>query len=77
MNDIASSSLSVKILHSRPDLRSILDDVVKVTLRGGVGVGVCGPSGLVQSVEKLVRGLSTEEKKRVQGVEIYAEAFSL
>lgn len=51
--------------------------MVKVTSKGGVGVGVCGPSGLVQSMEKLVRDLPKEERKRVGGVEIYAEAFSL
>ncbi|KAJ9094738.1 hypothetical protein QFC21_005896 [Naganishia friedmannii] len=77
VNDIESPSLSIKIINSRPDLRCILEDVVKVTLEGGVGVGVCGPSGMVQSMEKLVRDLPREEKKRVQGVEIYAEAFSL
>ncbi|KAJ9091924.1 hypothetical protein QFC21_007037 [Naganishia friedmannii] len=77
LNDIESSSLSVKILNSRPELREILTGIVKVTLRGGVGVGVCGPSGLVQSVEKHVRALPKAEKKRVDGVEVHAEAFSL
>jgi ferric-chelate reductase len=75
--DFESSSLSVKVLNSRPDLGKILEDIVRVTLKGGVGIGVCGPSGLVQSMERLVRDLPKGEKKRVGGVEIYAEAFSL
>ncbi|KAJ9115815.1 hypothetical protein QFC22_004956 [Naganishia vaughanmartiniae] len=77
VNNIESPLLSVKIVNSRPDLQGILEGVVKLTLKGGVGVGVCGPSGLVQSVEKYVRDVPKDEKKRVQGVELYAEAFSL
>ncbi len=61
----------------RPDLSVILDDVIKTTVGGGVGVGACGPGFLVEGLQKLVNAVPKEEKKRVGGVEIHAERFSL
>jgi ferric-chelate reductase len=54
-----------------------LDEVVAGTMDGGVGVGACGPSGMVDGVERLVGCVSKGETKRVGGVEIHAERFSL
>jgi len=44
---------------------------------GGVGVGACGPVALIESVERLVNAVEREERKRVGGVEVHAEQFSL
>ncbi len=77
LRDNETSNLSLKIRNSRPDLDSILGRVVDVTAKGGVGVGVCGPSGMVETMEKLVRAVSRKERQRVEGVEIHSEAFSL
>ena len=76
LTGMETSSAKVRIENRRPDLKAILDEVVKYTVSGGVGVGACGP-GLVEGLEKLVNGISKGESKRAGGVEIHAERFSL
>jgi ferric-chelate reductase len=72
-----SQVLDTFISQGRPDLSNLLNRVIANTGVGGVGVGACGPSGLVDGVEKLVRAVSREEQKRVGGVELHSERFSL
>ena len=63
----------------RPNLAVILEEAVELagTGKGGLGVGSCGPKQLTDGVEKLVRLLPKEERKRVGGVEVHTERFSL
>lgn len=74
--EIVRSDLDGLKRPGRPDLAAILTDVLK-TARGGVGVGACGPAALVDKVQRLVRAVPSGENKRVGGVELHAEQFSL
>ena len=67
------------IYQGRPDLPAILQGVINQSPDGpaGVGVGVCGPAALGDSVERIVKGVKAEDKGRVGGVECHAERFSL
>jgi hypothetical protein len=70
-------TFQLHIQPSRPDLLALLKDVMANTEEGGVGVGACGPVQMVLGLEKLVRELDKGEKKRVGGVEMHSERFSL
>ncbi|ORY23691.1 hypothetical protein BCR39DRAFT_590872 [Naematelia encephala] len=74
---LETASNQITILNRRPDLREILDDVVRNTTDGGVGVGGCGPAGMVDDLEKMVRGVPRIDRQRVGGVELHSERFSL
>ncbi|KAK7690507.1 hypothetical protein QCA50_005605 [Cerrena zonata] len=43
----------------------------------GVIVGVCGPTGLAESVKKVVGDLDSNRRKEVGGVEIHSESFGV
>lgn len=79
----STESTRITILNRRPDLTAILVDVVERTMpltgggNGGVGVGACGPAVMVDDLEKLVYHFPKAEAKRVGGVEMHAERFSL
>lgn len=76
-NNLETPLIRVRVRNGRPDLAEVLDEVVRTTVDGGVGVGACGPGGMVEGVERLVHHLPSAERKRVGGVEVHAERFSL
>ena len=67
----------MRVLDHRPDLAGIFGEVISVASGGGVGVGACGPGQMVEGVERLVAAVSGLERKRVGGVEMHAERYSL
>lgn len=75
----AKPDLASSIYQGRPDLSKILSHLIagQPGGNGGVGVGVCGPAALGDSMEKLVQAVPTIDRKRVGGVELHAERFSL
>ncbi|WWD19441.1 hypothetical protein CI109_103901 [Kwoniella shandongensis] len=77
LKEMETDTISVQLRSGRPDLKQILEDVVRTTAKGGVGVGVCGPHALSYHVEELVFNVTQEDRKRVGGVEVHAERFSL
>jgi hypothetical protein len=68
----------------RPDFKALLHRLaLDITPRGGengggVGVGACGPSVLVDGLENVVRDMSTSSAgRRAGGVVLHSESFSL
>jgi len=70
-----SSKLVPTITYSRrPDLVSLFDGLLKRTrIGGGVGICACGPTPLVESVEKFVDEVDEGRARRVGGVETFIE----
>lgn len=61
----------------RPDLKVLLAEIVAATGDGGLGVGLCGPAGMVEQAERLCRGYDKSALARVGGIQVHAERFSL
>ncbi|QRV87155.1 Ferric reductase like transmembrane component [Ceratobasidium sp. AG-Ba] len=70
---------SLTFAAGRPNVASVVDDVVRKTAMqgtaGGVVVGVCGPQALVEDVWKAERAVGGEMRKACGGVEVHEEAF--
>ena len=77
LSRLETPATRVRVLNRRPDVSGILTEVLRNTLGGGVGVGVCGPGMLVEGMQRFVHALPLTERNRVGGVEIHAERFSL
>ncbi|KAK4686481.1 isovaleryl-CoA dehydrogenase, partial [Tremellales sp. Uapishka_1] len=56
-------STHVQVSQGRPDLSTILGQVMKDTMTGGVGVGGCGPLPMVQDMARLVERVPRLMKK--------------
>jgi ferric-chelate reductase len=78
---------SVSILPGRPNMDKVIDGGVSNALAmghtknepcdKGMIVGVCGPAGLADKVAAAVDRMDGEKKRRVGGVEVFEEFFSL
>lgn len=69
---------SVEFYSTRPDLPQIIGDVINgkaLITGGGLGVGACGPLGLVDSVVQGVNNLNPERVKQIGGVKLHTERF--
>ncbi|PLW50847.1 hypothetical protein PCASD_01159 [Puccinia coronata f. sp. avenae] len=63
---------------ARPNFSELLNGIVlhdALLNGGGLGVGVCGPSGLVEGVKKAIMRLDSDRLQQVGGVELHTEAF--
>lgn len=75
---LSASNTTLEVLGSRPDLAAVMRSLVETAKDGGgVGIGACGPGPLVEQVENLARKFDKGEKKRVGGIEVHVERFSL
>jgi len=70
--------VNIIVKHGRPVIESLLTGLINISLEGGgVGIGACGPQGMITDLERLVAGIDQVTKTRVGGVEMHAERFSL
>lgn len=63
--------------HGRPDFSQILAQALAVTQGGGMGVGACGPAGMLERIDRASRHLSRAEMQRAGGFTLHNERFSL
>lgn len=62
----------------RPDFSDLLNGVVldgASASGGGLGVGVCGPTGMVETVSQAVTNLDPGRVQQIGGVELHTEKF--
>jgi len=62
----------------RPDISNLLNDVVSdgaSASGGGLGVGVCGPAGMVETVSQAVTNLDPGRVQQIGGVKLHTEKF--
>jgi ferric-chelate reductase len=71
--------LHAMIHQGRPDIPAILAKLIAIQPdgNGGLGVGACGPTGLGDSVERIVKAVPCVDRRRIGGVELHVERFSL
>ena len=73
-----TDGVRIDVSYGRPELQRVLDETLETSKgKGGVGVGVCGPAGMVEEMERRVAKVDAPTRKSVGGVEIHAERFSL
>ncbi|CAD6590389.1 MAG: hypothetical protein TREMPRED_005719 [Tremellales sp. Tagirdzhanova-0007] len=67
LSRLETPATRVRVLNRRPDVSGILTEVLRNTLGGGVGVGVCGPGMLVEGMQRFVHALPLTERNRSSG----------
>ncbi|EFP81998.2 uncharacterized protein PGTG_08247 [Puccinia graminis f. sp. tritici CRL 75-36-700-3] len=70
------ASLELKV--DRPIFSQVLNEVASgeaLVNGGGLGVGVCGPSGLVEGVSQAVMDLDPNQVQGIGGVKLHSEKF--
>lgn len=71
-------SANFEFYYSRPDPTELLSETINnkaLLSRGGLAVGVCGPTGLVDGVKEAVRNLASERVQQIGGIELHTEKF--
>ncbi|OAV98148.1 hypothetical protein PTTG_08587 [Puccinia triticina 1-1 BBBD Race 1] len=69
---------SMELNSARPNFKEVLNEVAfdeTLDNGGGLGVGVCGPSGFVEGFSQAVLDLDSDRVQRIGGVKLHTEKF--
>ncbi|MBW0531637.1 hypothetical protein O181_071352, partial [Austropuccinia psidii MF-1] len=60
---------------TRPDFNQIVNQLIESKSGGGLGVGACGPIGLLDNVSDAVNNLEPSKINKIGGVDLHLEKF--
>ncbi|CAH7680110.1 expressed protein [Phakopsora pachyrhizi] len=70
-SDIVLANIGPELQACRPKLKEIVNEMIDTGNNGGLGIGICGPPGLVDHMRNVYRSLSKVQLEMAGGVSLH------